>query len=82
MERDAAVTSELTFEGWKVLRFWESDVMSNLDWCVSVTTNEIQSSLLGGGNLIAPKTFAEFFAGSAHSPGLEKHGWKVHSLTT
>jgi DNA (cytosine-5)-methyltransferase 1 len=78
MERDAVVTSELTSDGWKVLRFWESDVMSNLDWCVSVTANEIQSGLLRGSNLVAQKTFAEFFAGiGLIRLGLEKQGWKV-----
>jgi len=35
-------------------------LMSNLDWCVSVTNERNSSSLLGGGNLIAQKTLLSF----------------------
>jgi DNA mismatch endonuclease (patch repair protein) len=31
MERDTYVTDSLQNEGWRVLRFWESDVLTNLD---------------------------------------------------
>ena len=35
MERDRRVTAQLETEGWKVLRFWESEVRDNLDAVVS-----------------------------------------------
>jgi DNA mismatch endonuclease (patch repair protein) len=35
MERDKEVTARLTEEGWLVLRFWESDVMSRPDLILS-----------------------------------------------
>lgn len=33
--RDAEVTERLTNEGWTVLRFWESDVLSNAEMVVN-----------------------------------------------
>jgi len=34
IERDKRSTRELFEQGWKVLRFWETDIMSNVDACV------------------------------------------------
>lgn len=35
VERDKEVNDVLTEQGWLVLRFWESDVLNNLDACVN-----------------------------------------------
>lgn len=34
IERDAEVNTLLAEHGWKVIRFWESEIRSNLDDCV------------------------------------------------
>ncbi len=34
IERDKEVNSQLASEGWKVLRFWGKDIISNLNECV------------------------------------------------
>ncbi|MBN8960603.1 MAG: very short patch repair endonuclease [Rhizobiales bacterium] len=41
--RDLAVTSELEAAGWRVLRFWESDVKKNMD----ATVRQISVALQG-----------------------------------
>jgi DNA mismatch endonuclease, patch repair protein len=41
MQRDEAVTSTLTENGWKVLRFWEHDINNNLDNCVNKIRGEL-----------------------------------------
>ena len=40
IERDKLVTEELEQNGWKVLRFYESDIRRNLDSCVSMVIDE------------------------------------------
>ena len=78
MQRDSFVTAKLKSEGWKVLRFWASDLMSNLDWCVSATARAIETQALIEEDIISRKTVAEFFAGiGLIRMGLEKQGWKV-----
>ena len=39
--RDKQVTEMLTNEGWTVLRFWESDIRSNVNKCVEIIKNRI-----------------------------------------
>ena len=34
VERDKEVNDELTEAGWLVLRFWESDIKTSLDFCI------------------------------------------------
>ncbi len=41
-ERDLENTIELRDNGWCVFRFWESDINTNLDFCVSEILNQIK----------------------------------------
>lgn len=34
MERDSSLNAELKGAGWTVLRFWETDIMRDLDGCI------------------------------------------------
>ncbi len=77
MRRDASVTAQLISDGWKVLRFWSEDIMSNVEWCVAETIRAIRSEVVTE-DVIAQKTFAEFFAGiGLVRMGLERQGWKI-----
>ena len=40
--RDAARTRKLEARGWRVIRFWNSDVMSNLDGVLETIVAELQ----------------------------------------
>lgn len=78
-ERDCRATAELLFGGWRILRFWESDIRNNLDGCVCLT---LQTALDSGQapavSAIPQKSFAEFFAGiGLMRVGLEGQGWSV-----
>lgn len=42
IERDLEVTQKLTAEGWSVLRFWESEVIANVDKVVDSIVDIIQ----------------------------------------
>lgn len=78
MQRDASVTATLNSKGWKVLRFWASDLMSDLDWCVSTTASAIHAEKTHTADILSHKTVAEYFAGiGLVRMGLEKQGWKV-----
>ena len=39
IERDAEVNEVLQSQGWIVLRFWESDILNNLDDCICKISN-------------------------------------------
>lgn len=41
-ERDLEYTIRLRDEGWTVLRFWESDIRSNVDSCADLVISELQ----------------------------------------
>ncbi|MDP3061811.1 MAG: DNA mismatch endonuclease Vsr, partial [Chloroflexota bacterium] len=79
MERDFAATDRLLSEGWRVLRFWESDVVKNVESCVDTTleaaVGNVQPQWF---SLLPARTVLEFFAGiGLMRMGLEKHGWRV-----
>lgn len=76
--RDCSATDFLVSQGWTVLRFWESDVLKNLDGCVSTCLGAIQSKADSDPFWIIPsRTFAEFFAGiGLMRMGLERQGWR------
>ena len=42
IKRDREVDGILNQEGWKVLRFWESDILNKLDYCLSIIEKTIQ----------------------------------------
>lgn len=41
IQRDLEVNEQLNLMGWTIIRFWESDILKNLDKCVSKTIEEI-----------------------------------------
>jgi DNA mismatch endonuclease (patch repair protein) len=41
IQRDIEVNSYLASQGWKVIRFWDSEVKKNLDLCISEIQKEI-----------------------------------------
>ena len=41
IERDLENTIELRDNGWTVLRFWESDIQKNINYCINVITSKI-----------------------------------------
>jgi len=43
VERDKKVTFNLEVSGWTVLRFWESEIKTNLDDCVSIIETKYRS---------------------------------------
>ena len=47
MERDQMQTKELEKAGWKVLRFWESDIKNDLDDVVDVILNALSKNTRG-----------------------------------
>ncbi|MBM4327120.1 MAG: DNA mismatch endonuclease Vsr, partial [Deltaproteobacteria bacterium] len=79
MNRDCVSTARLLASGWRVLRFWASEIEKNLDRCVEMTLaaarNEIPPTPLAH---LPYKTFAEFFAGiGLVRMALERQGWTV-----
>jgi DNA (cytosine-5)-methyltransferase 1 len=77
MERDRRNTAALVAAGWRVLRFWETDVTRNLAECVEIT---VQAARGGPAPIahpaLAERSFAEFFAGiGLVRLGLEEAGW-------
>ena len=77
MQRDCAVTAALQSAGWTVLRFWDSEIRSNLEGCVNKTLQAAEIGALEPGlGLVPRKTFADFFAGiGLMRLGLENQGW-------
>jgi len=48
IERDQMQTRELEKAGWKVLRFWESEIKNNLEDVVDVILNVLSKKIRGG----------------------------------
>jgi DNA (cytosine-5)-methyltransferase 1 len=77
MQRDCRVTGALIEKGWRVIRFWESDVQKNPDACITRVMEEAEGAY---GELphFGSKTCAEFFAGiGLMRLGLERQGWSI-----
>jgi DNA mismatch endonuclease Vsr len=79
VNRDFSNTKKLLDEGWKVLRFWESQIAKELETCVRITLEASKKKLKSDVCSIVPnRTFAEFFAGiGLMRVGLERKGWTV-----
>lgn len=45
IKRDKEHTFQLESSGWKVLRFWESDILTNVDTCVNKIEAQYKESL-------------------------------------
>lgn len=79
VSRDFGNTKNLLDEGWKVIRFWESQIKKDLDSCVRITihasTKKLKSDVC---SIIPNRTVAEFFSGiGLMRAGLEPQGWTV-----
>jgi DNA (cytosine-5)-methyltransferase 1 len=79
MERDCKVTTELLQKGWRVVRFWESDVQTQSDQCIRKIMDAIEPTDSDDDLArLAQKQCAEFFAGiGLMRLGLENQGWSV-----
>jgi DNA (cytosine-5)-methyltransferase 1 len=79
MQRDCSNTSKLLKQGWKVIRFWEKDVIENPEKCAEMTIQLRDSQVTNDSFSVLPeKSFAEFFAGiGLMRMGLEKRGWTL-----
>jgi DNA (cytosine-5)-methyltransferase 1 len=77
MQRDCVSTASILRKGWRVVRFWESDVRKDLGACIEMTIEAAQDELKPTPFSILPeKSFAEFFAGiGLMRLALEKQGW-------
>src|SRR5208337_4287555 len=79
VNRDFQNTSELLNSGWRVLRFWESDIRRSLDKCVT-TTLESLDRVSGRASFaaLAERTVVELFAGiGLVRLALHRSGWKT-----
>jgi DNA (cytosine-5)-methyltransferase 1 len=75
MARDLTNTAALLAKGWRVARFWETDVSRNPEACVSVLDAPATESSLSA---IPSRTVAEFFAGiGLMRYAFERQGWRV-----
>ncbi len=79
VNRDFGNTKKLLDDGWKVIRFWESQIGKDLESCVRITrdasSKKLQSDVC---SIIPNRTFAEFFAGiGLMRAGLERRGWRI-----
>lgn len=79
INRDCRVTTSLLSQGWTVLRFWESEVRRNLDYCIKTTQKALDNDhKIYAFSLLPKRTFIEFFAGiGLMRIGLEKQNWSV-----
>jgi DNA (cytosine-5)-methyltransferase 1 len=82
MTRDATHTSALLAQGWRVLRFWESQLRADLEGYVAMVARVVEQGVEGAQATLASRlpqrTVAEFFAGiGLMRLGLERQGWHV-----
>ena len=72
--RDLNNTQKLLNEGWRVLRFWESQIDKDLEGCIDKVFDAVKDN--NPKPIVASRTFAEFFAGiGLMRMGLERQGW-------
>ncbi len=79
MRRDCQSSSLLIQNGWTVLRFWESQIIKDVEGCVNMAIKAISSKLnLNTRSLFPERTVAEFFSGiGLMRIGLELQGWHL-----
>ncbi len=79
VNRDFVVTEANLNAGWSVLRFWESDVINNLEMCIEMAETAIkEGTRTRPASSIPSRTVAEFFAGiGLVRLALERQGWSV-----
>lgn len=79
MRRDRSSTSALASQGWRVLRFWESDITGRLDECMETVLQAIHDGpKCSVASRMPEQSVAEFFAGiGLVRLGLGKMGWRT-----
>ena len=79
MRRDRLNTAKLLSDGWRVLRFWESDLKSRLDQCVETVLRVIQDGVEATPIARLPFQTAAVLGGdfTGIGAGLESAGWSV-----
>ena len=79
MARDRCATADLVAQGWRILRFWESDLKEDLEGCVEMTAKTIDGSAPDViGEALSQRTVAEFFAGiGLVRLGLDAADWRT-----
>ena len=81
VERDFKNTALLLESGWRVLRFWESDIRESVDSCLRTALNAIRNSSPRTGGAygeLAKRTVTELFAGiGLVRKALQAEGWRV-----
>lgn len=79
MRRDCQWSVSLLQHGWIVLRFWESQVIKDVEGCVNMTIEAISNKANISQHALFPqKTVAEFFSGiGLMRMGLERKGWNL-----
>ena len=75
-ERDAARTDFLRGEGYRVIRFWNNDVLQNLDGVLQMIATALPSPLVGEGGAQRRMRGAEH--GSAPASGRHPHPSPPH----
>ncbi len=75
--RDFSSTGALLDSGWRVLRFWESDIRKDVEGCVSVTLKALHTkSGTAAFSALPYRTAAELFAGiGLVRLALDRSGW-------
>lgn len=68
--QDEARTRLLNSEGYRVIRFWNNEIMENLDGVIRTVAANLPSPLLGEGGAIAPDEGRPASAGRENRPGL------------
>ncbi len=64
IERDTEVNNLLIAKGWKVLRFWENDLLKNFPACISEITNYLETVKTRNRVVKVPKfTFVDLYSG-------------------
>jgi DNA mismatch endonuclease, patch repair protein len=81
VNRDFSNTNILLEQGWKVIRFWESQIRKDLDACVkSVVLASKERVKRDVCSIVPQRAFAEFTSGKTlHRTGLESKGWTILS---
>jgi DNA mismatch endonuclease (patch repair protein) len=87
MQRDCAATAALMAADWKVLRFWETQVFTQLDRCVDLTVRAARGEIAPDPRSTLPaKTFVQITASDARAgrlrADLEEEGWTPAGLET
>jgi DNA mismatch endonuclease (patch repair protein) len=77
VSRDFKNTSALRNSGWRVLRFWESDIRQSLDKCVAITLESLDKvSERAAFSALPDRVAVELFAGiGLVRLALDRSGW-------